>query len=179
LVSNTVTLVGPTGPQGPAGAIGPTGYSTLSSLFDVSIPPTTLLNGYVLTYNGQVGKWQPQPVPVQNRVYLSVSITGPMNPGEVLMQYAIPESVTIPIGGAAGTSAIASISAQGYVTCIINKNLQQVGTIIWAPGSKIGTIIIPNKIYLIAGDVLQIVAPSVSDPTLANIGITFSGVKGG
>lgn len=168
----------PTTVPGTSGQTGPTGPSTLDSLADVLIPSGPL-NGYGLLYNGAIKKWTPQPIPTYKSIYLSISITGVMVPSEVLMQYAIPEAITIPVGGADGTSAIASISAQGYVTCVINKNMQQVGTVIWSPGSTVGTVIIPNKIYLIAGDVLQLVAPMVSDPTLANIGVTFACVRGG
>jgi hypothetical protein len=185
-VANTISLPGPQGPQGPGGPIGPTGPTgpnLLSGMIDVSIPSTGLLNGYALIYNGQLGKWTPQAIPMSRAVYLSISITSVMQPGEVLMQYTLPEAVTIPAGGGAGTYAIASLPAQSYVSCIVNKVInnitQQVGTVIWAPGAVVGTVILPNKIYLIAGDVLQLVAPAVSDPTLANIGVTFACVKGG
>ena len=140
------------------------------------------INGYALIFNGQLGKWTPQAIPMSRAVYLSISITSVMQPSEVLMQYALPEAVTIPAGGAAGTYAIASIAAQSYVTCIVNKVInnitQQVGTVIWAPGAVSGTVLLPNKINLIAGDVLQLVAPAISDPLLANIGVTFACVKG-
>jgi hypothetical protein len=176
-------LVGPQGPGGPVGPTGPTGPNSLSGLLDVSIPSNTLINGYALMYNGPLNKWTPQAIPMSRAVYLSISITSVMQPGEVLMQYALPEAVTIPAGGAAGTYAIASLPAQGMVTCIVNKVInnitQPVGSVIWQPGAVVGTVILPNKIYLIAGDVLQLVAPAVSDPTLANIGVTFACVKGG
>ncbi len=156
-----------------------TSPTALEELSDVTVPADTSYDGDVLTYSAQNETWSPQPIPMARTVYISVSITGTMNPNEVLMQYALPEAVTIPAGGAAGTFAISSIAAQNNVTVIINKNNQQVGTIVWAPGSYSGTINLPSKLYLIAGDVLQLVAPEVPDNTLANTGVTFACVRGG
>lgn len=157
---------------------GVAGPNTLAGLTDVNITNAPK-GGYVLTYNDTSGQWTPQPVPIIRTVYISISITGPMNPSEVLMQYAIPEAVAIPAGGAYGSFAISSIAASGYVTATINKNSQQVGTIVWGPNGYLGTINIPSKLHLVAGDVLQIVAPAKTDSTLANIGITFACVRGG
>ena len=159
----------PSSPQAMSASFqGPAGPTQLAGLSDVYIPPMTPIDGYVLTYNNQRGKWMPLPLPTTRTVYISVSITGLMNPSEVLMQYAIPEAITI-----------ASVAAQGHVTVTINKNNQQVGTIWWGPGSYSGTINLPSKLYLVAGDVLQLLAPASTDPSLANIGVTFACVRGG
>ena len=154
------------------------GPSFLAGLGDVDIPNTPR-GGYVLTYVDTLDIWTPQPIPVLRTVYVSISITGVMNPSEVLMQYAIPEAIAIPAGGAYGSFAIASIPSNGYVIATINKNRQQVGTIIWGPNDYSGTINIPSKLHLTAGDVLQLVAPAKPDTTLANIGVTFACVRGG
>jgi len=155
------------------------GPNSLAGLIDVDIENNVPKGGYVLTYLDSTGLWTPQPIPILRTVYISISVTGVMNPSEVLMQYAIPEAVAIPAGGALGSFAISSIAASSYVSATINKNSQQVGTIVWGPGGTHGTINIPSKIYLTVGDVLQLVAPARTDSTLANIGVTFACVRGG
>ena len=154
------------------------GPDHLAGLRDVEVP-NKHRGGYVLTYVDSLGLWTPQPLPILRTVYISISITGVMNSGEVLMQYAIPEAVAIPAGGAFGSFAIASIAASGYVTATINKNKQQVGTIVWGPSDYSGTINLPSTLHLTSGDVLQLVAPVHTDTTLANIGVTFACVRGG
>lgn len=177
---NVPNVPGPLAPGTPSvPGTGVSGPTTIAGLSDVSITPNVPIDKCVLTYNAQIGKWTPQPIPISRTVYISVSITGLMNPSEVLMQYVLPEAVTIPVGGVAGTFAVASVAAEYNVTTVINKNSMQVGTILWSPGSYSGTINIPSKLYLVAGDVLQLVAPSTTDPSLANIGVTFACVRGG
>jgi hypothetical protein len=183
-MANVVPLSGSTGPVNPGvPIIVPAGPTMLNQLTDVSIPSTGPLNGLVLTYSDPNKTWSPQAIPMPPAVYISISITGLMQPGEVLMQYALPEAVTIPAGGAAGTAAISSIAAEGNVVCIVNQVInnitQQVGTVLWASGAVEGTVLLPNKINLISGDVLQLVAPAIPDSALANIGVTFACVRGG
>ena len=156
------------------------GPNTIAGLSDVSITPMAPIDGYVLTYSDQLGKWTPQPIPTKRTVYISVSITGQIIAGEILMQYAIPEAIAVPAGGVAGTSAIASAKPTNSITFTINKNSQQVGTILWVPTSFLGAINIPSKVYFVAGDVFQIVAPggtpsgciTVSGTTITSGGTT-------
>ena len=151
----------------------------LSDLSDVYIPPKTNINGQVLTYSNDDGKWEPQTIVRSKWVYISVSITGVMQASEVLMQYTVPEAVVLPGGAPPGTNAVASIATSKNITVVINKNQTQIGTIVWPTGSKIGVFNIPTKIWFVAGDVLQLVAPASPDSNLANIGVTFSGIRGG
>ena len=175
---------GPTGPTGPAGGptgaastvtgptgyTGPTGPATLAGDTDVSI--VLPLNNQTLRYNNSTSKWQNQGI----AYIIALSITGTMQPNEILLQHILPYAVNIP-ASATNSYAIAATAATASAIITIYYNGSTVGSISWDASGTIGTISITSAITFAAGDILQLVAPPTTDITLANIGITLAGTR--
>ena len=143
---------------------------TLAGDTDVSIASPS--NNQSLLYNSSASKWENVGTPFN----IGVSITGLMANGEILLQYVLPCAVTIP-SGAAGSYAKANTAATGSTTATIKQNGTTVGTIVWSASGTAGVITISTAISLVAGDILQLTAPTTADATLADIGITLAGVR--
>ena len=95
-----------------------------------------------------------------------------MQSGEVILQYVVPVGVTLPIN-LTGSYATANNAATASTTVTINKNGSSIGTIVWSPSGTSGAFTFLSAVAFVAGDILQLVAPTPSDATLANIGISI------
>ncbi len=146
------------------------GATALAALTDVAESSPT--NNQQLVYSGSAGKWEN----VSQPVGISVSITGLMQNGEILLQYLPPVALQIP-AGASGSFAKAASAATAATTVKIMQNGTQIGTIAWAASATVGVITISNNVNLAAGDSLQLIAPATADTTLANIGVTLSATR--
>lgn len=102
-----------------------------------------------------------------------MSITGLMNNGEILFEFVSTDAITLPIN-LTGSYAKANTAATASTTVTINKNGGSIGTIDWSVAGTVGTFTFSAGVNLIAGDVLQLVAPNPADVTLANVGVNFA-----
>ena len=164
--TGTAGVTGATGPGG-TGPTGPAGTSGLGTVY-ASSPG----NNDVLLFNTSTGAW----VAVPSVYEIGISITGIMNNSEMLLQYVLPVGISIP-SGATGSYAIANIAATASTTVQINKNGSSIGSINWGASSTTGTYTFTSAVTFAAGDVLQLVAPSTADTTLANVGITIAATR--
>lgn len=95
---------------------------------------------------------------------------------EKVMRLAITRSITIPVN-ASGSVAKAGVAATGAVTFVVRKNGVNFCNIDFAAGATTGVFTAASASSLVAGDILEIVAPGVQDATLADISITLAGVR--
>lgn len=74
--------------------------------------------------------------------------------------------------GRAGTSAAAS------TTFLVRKNGSNIGTMVFGAGGTVATFTTTGTTVSFAiGDLLEVVAPSSVDATLANVAVTMAGVR--
>lgn len=96
-----------------------------------------------------------------------------MNNGEILYEFVSPDAIALPIN-LTGSQAKANTAATASTTVTINKNGSSIGTIVWATSGTTGAFTFSAGVNLVAGDVLQLVAPNPADATLANIGVSLA-----
>ena len=60
---------------------------------------------------------------------------------------------------------------------LIKKNTIQIGTITFIAGNVAGTFLFSNAITFLVGDILEIIAPTISDITLTDISISLYGLR--
>lgn len=103
---------------------------------------------------------------------LALYIEGKPQPGELLLQYAVPEEMTLPL------SLVGSVAAEGIETLTVVsydlfKNGASIGSINFAPSPTDETFSFPTAITFMPGDVLTLVAPATPDTQQSNISITL------
>jgi hypothetical protein len=165
----TATNTGATGPTGASGA-GPTGPTGSGNLGNVEITAAT--NNELLAFNYSSNTWVNTPA-----IYdVGITIGGGTLSNEILLQHVLPVAIQIPIG-ATGSYAIANTAAASSTVFNMNKNGSSIGSITWAPSATTASFSFASAISFSAADILQIVAPSVPDSALANIGITIAATR--
>jgi hypothetical protein len=112
-----------------------------------------------------VTKWE------SDKVRLSLYIEGPPQAGEVVLQYGAVDHMTLP-AGLAGSVVYAQIEATAQATFELTQNGNVIGTITFGHSPTI-TVSFPVAINIVPGDVLQLIAPSPQDVSLANISFTL------
>ncbi len=162
---------GPIGPTGPAGPTGPTGAGGVSSLNGLSgVLSIAAGPGITVTPSGS-----------------TITVTGPpiniavFNPGEgsdsqVLFANQLGIAVKFP-AGAANSSAVSKAAANATTTFTFLKNGASFATCVFASSGMTGVFTQVSDATFAAGDILEIDGPVTADTTLANIGITFAGVR--
>jgi len=104
------------------------------------------------------------------------SIPVPTN-SQVLCDIPITKAETIP-SNCTGSQAGSTIAATGTATFTINKihsgSTTAAGTVAWSGSGTTGAFTCSGSTSFVAGDILQIVAPSSADATLAGLGIAIS-----
>jgi hypothetical protein len=92
----------------------------------------------------------------------------------VLQSYVFAASATIPAGlsGSRGSAAAAATAATAFS---IQKNGMNIGTMTFAASSTTAAFAMSADTVFNAGDVFAIVAPPISDATLANLAWTVMG----
>lgn len=110
-------------------------------------------------------------------VDIGTYISGSPSANEVVLSYVFTRAVTF-ADEFAGSQAKAGAAATGSTTFIVQKNGASVGTIVFAASGTTGTFATTGTtVAFAAGDVLSLVAPATPDTTLANISVTFTGVR--
>lgn len=134
--------------------------------------PTNGTPGQVLTWQGGTGatgvsapQWE-NPTRIL-AVYVEGHVSGP---NETVLQYAIPEAMTLPIGlaGSAATQAVAATVEQVFT---LYQNGAAIGSINFFPSSI--TFTFAGAVTFAPGDVITIVGDPSPDGVQSNISITL------
>lgn len=105
---------------------------------------------------------------------LALSIAGKPAPSVYVLNFVVVNAFSLP-AGLTGSFAKSSAAATSNSTFTIYKNGSSIGTILFGAGASAGTITFSAQQTFAPGDLLQIIAPSPQDTTLANIAITLKG----
>jgi hypothetical protein len=108
-------------------------------------------------------------------IIFSGSYNGKPTANLVLQSYVFAAPVTVP-AGLSGSRGSAGTAATAATTFNIQKNGTNVGTMAFAASATAAAFAMSSATVFNAGDVLAIVAPSVPDPTLANLAWTVMGI---
>ncbi|WP_137803385.1 hypothetical protein [Caulobacter sp. 3R27C2-B] len=176
LVSATNRLYGRTSAGawidlGPAGVEGPIGLTPA-----VSVTITTLNPGATPTVTKTGGDEAPSfelglPRARNARHSLSVSAAYALEAGEMLALWCAEQDTTFDV---AASRAKAKVAATAATTIAIRKNGSAWGTITWAADATAATVTIASP-TVAAGDLIEFVAPTPADATLAHVAITLAG----
>jgi hypothetical protein len=106
---------------------------------------------------------------------LGIYLAGTYSNSQIIGEYIFPRTVSFP-ANMTGSYALADAASTGTVSCTANKNGSSIGTVRFA-ASATGTFQSFAATTFNAGDVLQLVAPTAADSTLAGVKITFVGTR--
>jgi hypothetical protein len=95
---------------------------------------------------------------------------------QILMRNSLSIGVTFP-AGAPLSYATASAPATLSTTYTFSKNGTQFASVTFAPASAVGVYTQAANTTFVAGDLIEIDGPATADATLANVGLTFMGVR--
>lgn len=109
------------------------------------------------------------------RYELGVWLPGRIADGAVLYRYQFTQEVSWPLN-LVGSNFSAGDTATASAEFSILKNSVEIGTITFAIGNPIPTVAIPATDWE-EDDLLEIVAPSPRDDTLADINMTILGTR--
>ena len=155
----------------PANLIGQTVYLKFVSLNIVGggLQDLASVPAYTYTITG-AGK---APVTVVTGTFVNGTPTASL----VLQRYVFATIVTFP-AGLAGSQGTAGTAAATIATFEVQKNGVNVGAMVFAAAATTATFTMAAATTFNAGDVLTLVAPAVTDATLANLAWTFIGTTG-
>jgi len=94
----------------------------------------------------------------------------------VLLRLPVVRTVTFP-AGLAGSRGVAGTAPTANATFDIRRNGATFGTMTFAAGATTATFAAASETAFSAGDVLSLVAPATQDVTLADAGLTLTGVR--
>ena len=142
----------------------------------VSVTITTLNPGATPTVTKTGGDEAPSfelglPRARNARHSLSVSAAYALEAGEMLALWCAEQDTTFDV---AASRAKAKVAATAATTIAIRKNGSAWGTITWAADATAATVTIASP-TVAAGDLIEFVAPTPADATLAHVAITLAG----
>jgi hypothetical protein len=106
-------------------------------------------------------------------VRLALYVEGKPLAGEVLLQYAVVDDMTFPVG-LAGSVVYAGTPTALPCSYTINKNGSPIGSIDFhGPSPETVSVAFSAAISCVPGDLITIVAPSVPDANQANLSFTI------
>lgn len=106
-------------------------------------------------------------------ISIGVWVAGKPAAGEKVARVAVPKAADFP-NDLTGSIAVAQVASTGNVSFAVSVNGSAEGTIVFN-ASDTGVFTGFGAINLVAGDIVQITAPSTQDATLADISITLLG----
>jgi len=106
---------------------------------------------------------------------MGVFIAGDPASDEVVLRHVVLKDFTIP-AGATGSYSSAITASTGTAVIDLQKNSVSFGTVTFT-ASTTGVIAVASDTSFVPGDVIQFVAPSTADATLADISISLAGVR--
>ena len=124
-----------------------------------------------VTWSGSAWLREQQPVDV------GTYISGVPTASEVVLGYVFTRAVTFP-DDFAGSQSTAGVAATASTTFAVKKNGSSVGTLVFSAAGSTGAFLTSGgSTSFAAGDLLELVAPASPDATLANVRVTFMGVR--
>ena len=103
---------------------------------------------------------------------IGLFIPGPPAASAMVFQFVVPRAISFPVN-LAGSLAKASTAATSAAAFTLRRNGSNIGTVDFAAGAAMATFTLAGGAVFAAGDVLEILAPSPQDATLADISITL------
>lgn len=140
----------------------------------LSAPQDTLpLNGQVgqrLVYQGGSplnAAWE------YDSIRLFCQIDGTPISNQVVLQYPVVDSMTLPLG-LAGSVVFSAVTTQTNVTYTLNLNGAAIGTInFFGPSPEDITVTFNSAIECVPGDIITLTAPNVPDTVQAGVSFTI------
>ncbi len=103
---------------------------------------------------------------------IALFIPGQPAASAMVFQFVVPRAIALPVN-LAGSLAKAGTAATSAAAFTLRKNGSNIGTVDFAPAAATATFALPGGTAFAAGDVLEILAPSPQDATLADVSITL------
>lgn len=149
----------------------------LSGMGDVSVTEGSGIDGYALTWSQSSGKWvATKPFYVDLVSYFP----GPPSASAIIMQAITAHATTFP-SGLSGSFAYCGTAPTGSVSCSIKQisggTTTTIGSVNFAAGATVGTFTFSSPVTTSAGDILQVIAPSTADASLANVSVALVGTR--
>ena len=94
----------------------------------------------------------------------------------LVFQFVFPRPVTFP-AGLAGSTARAATAATASTSFTLRRNGANTGSITFAAGSASGSFTLSGAVTFAIGDLLELLAPSPADATLADIAVCLVGTR--
>jgi len=104
-------------------------------------------------------------------VRLALFVAGLPDAGELVLQFAVADNMTLPVG-LSGSVIFSNLPAAAPAIFQINKNGAAIGTIEFAPSPHV-IVSFPAAITFVPGDIITITAPSPQDATLSDVSLTL------
>jgi hypothetical protein len=103
---------------------------------------------------------------------IGLFIPGQPAASAMVFQFVVPRAIGFPVN-LVGSLAKAGTAATSAAAFTLRKNGSNFGSIDFAAGSAMATFMLAGGAVFTAGDVLEILAPSPQDATLADVSITL------
>ena len=92
---------------------------------------------------------------------------------QLMAQIVFASAQSIPVGATGARGYVGTQGTDGTTTFKIQKNGVNVGTMQFAISTSTATFTVSSQVDFAIGDVLQLVAPTTPDSTLADVSFTF------
>jgi hypothetical protein len=107
---------------------------------------------------------------------IGVYFPGQPDAGATLLQFVAPRTFTLP-ANLTGSQGYAGTAPTAQADLDIQKNGSSIGTVSFAASANTATFTFASEAAFAAGDRLSVVAPGSQDASLADISITFKGMR--
>jgi hypothetical protein len=107
---------------------------------------------------------------------IGVYFPGQPGAGVTLLQLIAPRAFTLP-AGLTGCQGYAGTAPTAQADLDIRKNGASLGTITFAAAASTATFAFTGEVAFAAGNRLTVIAPGTQDASLADISITFKGMR--
>ena len=104
---------------------------------------------------------------------IGLFIPGQPAASAMVFQFVVPRAISFPVN-LVGSLAKAGAAATSAALFTLRRNGSNVGAVDFAAGAATATFTLAGGAVFAAGDVLEILAPSPQDATLADVSITLS-----